>query len=82
MIDLTDKETVAALKGNLHACFDSPQGKEAMKFIEQVGSWHPTIMDSMDTNAIVARDANRRLIGTIKTMLDLSVEQIVQLSSQ
>jgi len=82
MTDLTDIDQVKALKSNIHATFDSPQGKEVMKFIEQIGTWTPSIFETMDTNEIIARDANRRLIGTIKTLLDLSAEQIVYLSKK
>ena len=82
MIDLSDIESVRALKSNLHATFDSPQGQETMRFIEAIGGWTPKITDSMDTNEIVARDANRRLIGTIKTILELSPQQIVLLSER
>ena len=79
MIDLTNRDTVAGLKSNLHATFDSPQGKEAMKFLEEIGSWYPKLSDSNETNDIIARDANRKLIATIKTILTLSTEQIVAL---
>jgi len=77
---LTNLEEVRALKSDIHACFDTPQGKEVMKFIEQIGSWYPTTLDSSETNDIIARDANRKLIGTIKTILELSPEQIVVLA--
>ena len=82
MIDLTKREDAALLASNLHATFDSPQGKEAMAFMEQIGGWIPTCFDSGDTNDIIARDANRRLIGTIKTLLTYSPEQIVALANQ
>jgi len=82
MIDLTNRAEAAALISNLHATFDSPQGKEAMAFIEQIGGWIPTNFDSGDTNDIIARDANRRLIGTIKTLLTLSPEQVVALANR
>lgn len=82
MIDLSDPKQVQALKSNVHATFDSPQGKETMAFIEQIGSWYPNIMDAMDTNSIVARDANRRLIGTIKTIMSCSADQITLISQQ
>ena len=80
MIDLTKRDEAAALISNLHATFDSPQGKEAMAFMEQIGGWVPTNFDSGDTNDIIARDANRRLIGTIKTLLTLGPEQVVALA--
>lgn len=80
MINLNRIEDVGALKSNMHAVFDSPQGKEVMQFMEQIGGWTPHIADSQETNAIIARDANRRLIGTLKTILALSPEQLIILS--
>ena len=71
-----------ALKSNVHATFESPSGKEVMKYLEKIGSWYPTVSDSNDTNDIIARDANRRLLGTIKTILILSPEQINLLSGE
>jgi hypothetical protein len=82
MINLADPKEAKALKSNVHATFDSPQGKEVMKFMEQIGSWTPNVMDPMDTNSIVARDANRRLIGTLKTILEISSDQIVALATE
>ena len=82
MVNLSDPDYVRALKSNIHATFDSPQGKEVMLFIEEVGGWCPNVLDSMATNDIIARDANRRLIGTIKTLLTLSPEQIIALAEQ
>lgn len=76
----TNLDEIKGLKSNLHATFDSTHGKEAMKFMQQLGGWYPTEFDSMETNAIIARDANRRLLGTIRTVLELSPEQIVALA--
>jgi hypothetical protein len=81
-MNLSDPTYVSDLKKNIHATFDSPQGKEAMIFMERVGSWMPNMMDTNETNDIIARDANRRLLGTIKTIMALSVEQIVALSTK
>ena len=82
MIDLKDLDQVRGLKSNLHATFESPQGKEALEFMKQLGGWYPTVFDSFDTNEIIARDANRRLLGTIRTILELSPEQIVSLAER
>jgi hypothetical protein len=76
------RDEAAALKSNMHVTFESPQGKEIMRYIEKIGSWIPTVYDSMDTNAIVARDANRRLIGTLKTIMELNPEQIAALTEE
>lgn len=69
------------IKSNMHATFDTPAGQETMRFIEKIGSWYPAMSDSMDINSIVARDANRRLIATLKTILTLSPEQIAEMSN-
>jgi hypothetical protein len=53
-----------------------------MAFIELIGHWYPNMMDSNETNEIVARDANRRLIGTIKTLLNLKPEQVQAIANQ
>ena len=71
-----------ALKNNVHLTFESPQGKETMKFLEKIGGWTPSLYDSGDTNEIIARDANRRLIGTIKTIMELTAEQICTLTNK
>ncbi len=70
------------LKQNCHVVFDSTQGQEVMKYIEKIGGWYPSVWDSMETNDVIARDANRRLIGTIKTLMMLSPEQIVALTAK
>lgn len=82
MIDLKNIDDVKTLQSNLRAAFGSPQGQEAMKFMEQIGGWYPTMLDSEDTNAIISRDANRRLLGTLKTLMDLQPEQVVGLAIQ
>ena len=81
-MNLTKIEEIRALKQNVHATFESPQGKETMKFIEKIGSWFPNMNDSGDTNEIIARDANRRLIGTLKSIMELSAEQIFQMTKE
>ena len=75
-------EEAKALKNNVHLTFESPQGKEVMKYIEKIGCWIPTVYDSGETNEIIARDANRRLIGTLKTIMILNAEQIVALQEE
>jgi len=82
MTDLTDIRIVKGLQSNLRVTFDSPCGKEAMKFIKEIGSWTPNMLDTNETNDIIARDANRRLIGMIDTILTLTPEQIVALANK
>lgn len=75
-------EEAKALKSNVHATFDSAHGKETMKLLEKICSWYPTVYDSNETNDIIARDANRKVLGTIKNILSLSAEQIVALQGE
>ncbi len=79
---MTDIEYVTGLKSNMHACFDNPQGKEVLLFLEQICHWTPSILESNDTNDIIARDASRKVLGTIKTILSINPEQIVALAKQ
>ena len=71
-----------ALKSNVHATFDSPQGKEVMLYIEKIGGWYPTYNDSNETNDIIGRDANRKMISTLKSILILTPDQIVALTKE
>lgn len=81
-MNLKDINVVKGLQSNLKATFDTPQGKEVMRFMEQRFNWIPNVFDSEDTNAIIARDANRKLIGTLKTLMELTPEQVVALANQ
>jgi hypothetical protein len=82
MINFTDEAQVKEIQSNLRATFDSPQGREVMAFMEAIGGWYPSVYDSQETNAIIARDANRQLIGTLKTLLTLSPEQVMALAQR
>ncbi len=82
MIDLTNVEDVKAIQSNLHTTFDTPQGKEAMKFLEQLCNWYPTTLDTLETNEVIARDANRRVLGMIKTLLEQTADVIVSLATE
>jgi hypothetical protein len=79
--NLSDIRYVKDLQNSLRI-FDSEQGKVVMSFLESIGGWTPNIFDTLETNEVIARDANRRLIGTIKTLMTISPEAIVQLAKQ
>ena len=81
-MNLTNIDEVIGLMSNMRATFDTPQGKEVMRFIEQIGHWTPTVFDTLDTNEVIARDANRRLIGTLKSLLTLKPSEITQMANQ
>lgn len=82
MVDFKNVQEVKGLKQDLDQVFNTPQGKNVLKFMQELGGWYPTVWDSRDTNDIIYRDANRQLLGTIRTILDLSPEQIVALAAK
>ena len=81
-MDLSNIDYVSGLKSNMHSCFDSPQGKEVLQYLEKICAWTPTVMDSNETNDIIARDATRKIYGTIQSILLLSPQQIVELAER
>ena len=81
MVDMKDLAQAKRLKQDIHLVFDTPQGKDVLKWMQELGGWYPTVWDSMETNEIIARDGNRRLLGTIRTILELTPEQIVALAT-
>lgn len=82
MINMKNKRDVAALKSNMHATFDTPQGKEVMLFLEQSCSWYQSIYDPSSPDLSLINDGKRQVLATIKTLLKLGPEQIVALVKQ
>lgn len=75
-------EEARTLKSNMHATFDSPQGKEVLEYLKSLCHWNPTFYDTNDTNDIIERDSQRKILGTIYTILSLSPEQISLLTKE
>jgi hypothetical protein len=80
MIDLSSLEDVKGLQANLRPLFQGAPGKEVMKFLEQVCGWYD-FKDS-DTNSILIKHGKRQVLATIKTLLEVSPEQIVALTKE
>lgn len=79
-MNMTDYKYVSGLKSNAHAVFDTPQGKELMKFLEISCGWYHSVFNPQDPNMTLIQDGKRQVVATIKTLLELSPEQIVQLA--
>lgn len=80
--DLGDIEYVKGLQKNLRVTFESVPGKEVMVFLEKLCHWYPNITDTLETNEVIARDAERRILGTLKTLIEHRPEVIVTLAKQ
>ena len=78
MTILNDIDAVRALKSNLRASLDTPQGKEVIKFLEKLCGWYD--FSENDPNNILIAHGKRQVLATIKTLLELSPEQIVAMS--
>ena len=78
MIDLGNIDDVKALQTSLRTCLDNPNGKEVMKFLEQICGW----FDFKETNTerLLVQNGKRQIVATLKTLLDLPAEQIVQIA--
>lgn len=80
MIDLTDIEDVKMLQSNLRTTLDTPQGKEVVKFLEDVCGWYD--FSESDPNMILIKHGKRQVLATIKTLLTLKAEEIVALTEK
>lgn len=79
MIDLKDRDQVASLKSNIHATFESPQGKEVMTFLEQSCGWYQSCLVPGNPDLTLINDGKRQVLATIKTIMRLDADQIVTL---
>lgn len=81
-MDLTNLEEVKVLKSNMHHCFDTPQGKEVMKFLEATCCWYHSVLVPSHPDMTLINDGKRQVVATIKTILELSPDQISGLAQQ
>ena len=80
MIDLTNYAYVQTLKGNLRGTLETEPGKEVMKFLEELCGWYD--FNETDPNNILIGHGKRQVLATIKTLLELTTEQIVAISKE
>ena len=80
MIDLKSRDDVAGLQSNLRASLDTPQGKEVIKFLEEICGWYDFM--ETDPNMILIKHGKRQVLATIKTLLKLNPDQIVALAEK
>lgn len=76
MIKVESVEDFKRLKQQCHTCFEHKAGEEWLEFMEAICNWYPLPVDSSETNDIVARDARRQVLATIKTFLKCSPEEL------
>jgi len=79
-MNLKDVEEAAALKSNMHATFDTPQGKEVMEFLEKSCCWYNSCFDPSHPDLALINDGKRQVLATIKTILKCSPQQIAAMA--
>jgi len=79
---MQDPDYVKGLKANMHAVFDSPQGKEIMKFMEVTCCWYRSVYAPDAPDMTLINDGKRQVIATIKTILECTPDQIMALTKQ
>ena len=79
---MTDINYVTGLKSNFHTTFGSPQGQEVMKFLEQTCCWYKSVFDPACPDMTLINDGKRQVVATIKTIMELTPQQIVALAQQ
>lgn len=77
---LTDIDYVKGLKSNLRASLETDQGKEVIKFLEELCGWYD--FNETDPDKILVAHGKRQVLATIKTLLNLTADQIVALAVQ
>jgi hypothetical protein len=77
---LTNLDEVRALVSNMRVTFESPQGKEVMKFLEEAVGYDASVFDPMNRENTWVNDGKRQVVATIKSFLKLTPEQIVAMA--
>lgn len=81
-MNMTDPDYVRSLKSNMHATFETPQGQEVMRYLENSCCWYKSILDPASPELTLINDGKRQVIATIKTIMELSPDQIVTLAKK
>lgn len=78
-MNLSNIDEAKALKSNVSYIFGTPQGKEVMRFLEEACGWYSSIWDPQSRDLALINDGKRQVIATIKSIMRLSPEQIVNM---
>jgi hypothetical protein len=81
-MNLTNIEYVKGLQSNLRSTFDTPQGKEVMKFLEEAVGYDQSIFEPTNRDMVLINDGKRQVVATLKTLLKLSPEQVIALAKK
>uniref|UniRef100_A0A6M3K7K4 Bbp19-like phage domain-containing protein n=1 Tax=viral metagenome TaxID=1070528 RepID=A0A6M3K7K4_9ZZZZ len=81
-MNLTNIDEAKLLISHMRATFETPSGKEVLKYLEQSCGWYESIYDPVNKDRILVNAGRREVVATIKSFLELSPEQVVALVKQ
>jgi hypothetical protein len=76
---LDDISYVKGLQSDLRACFESEAGKVVMEFLENSCGWYVSIFDPANRDLTLINDGRRQVVATLKNLLRLSAQEVVDL---
>jgi len=79
-MNLSNLDEVKVLQSNIRVVFESPQGKEVMRFLEDAVGYDASVFDPMNRENTWVNDGKRQVVATIKSFLKLTPEQIVAMA--
>lgn len=80
MTDLGALDDVRALQAHLRASLDTPAGQAVMTFLEEICGWYD--FTETDPHKILVAHGKRQIVATLKTLQQLTPEQVVALMGQ
>lgn len=78
MTDLTDPKQVKSIQDTLQTL--PIWHKDNMDFLEQIGGWYD--FNEKDPNMILINHGKRQMLATIKTLLQLTPEQVAFIAQE
>ena len=79
-MNLADINEVKILQSNLRASLETDQGKEVMKWLEELCGWYD--LGDTQTEIVLNKNGRRQVLATVKTLLECTAEQIVAVATK
>ncbi len=76
-MNLSDINEVRALISNVRTVFETPQGEEVMKFLEEACGWYESVFDPVNKDMVLINAGKREVVATLKSLLRLTPEQVI-----
>lgn len=82
MKKMEDKEYIKGLQSNLRVVFETAAGKEVMAFLEEAVGYDASIFDPASRENTWIQDGKRQVVATIKSLMKLTPDQVVAMTTE